>query len=96
VTEEKVERPIIKCQGQVVNVRLPHLHERPEQGKLSTISLTTQETSQLGYLYLRQSQGYPLGYMFEIEIKLHRIPSKEFFVRQGWKSIPNTNGVNPV
>ena len=94
--EEEAERTVIKCQGQVVNVRLPRVNEDPDQGGISTIALSTPEVSQLGYLYLRQPQDYSLGFVFEIEITLHRIPSDKFFDKRGLKRMPITNGANPI
>jgi len=96
MSEEKAERNAIRCQGQVMNVRLPLINEAPEQGGISTIVLSTPEVPQMGYLYLRQLQGYDLGFVFEVEVTLNRMPAEEFFDKRGLKPRPRTNGVAPV
>ena len=96
MSEEKAERPVIKCQGQVITARLPNPNENPEQGRISTIALSTPGSPRLGYLYLRQIQGYRLGFVFEVEITLRRIPEEEFYTQRGLKPRPETTGVEPV
>ena len=96
MSDEKAERPVIKCQGQVVNVRLPRPNENPKEGRISTIALSTPGVPQIGYLYLRQLQGYRLGFAFAVEVTLHRIPDDKFYDKRDLKPRPETGGVEPV
>lgn len=97
MSDEKAERPVIKCQGQVTLARLPNPNENPERGRISTLALSTLgRSSPVGYLYLRQREGYRLGFVFEVEITLRRIPEEEFYAQRGLKPRPETAGVKPV
>jgi len=92
--DEMTKKKKIKCQGQVINARLPFRFEG--SGVLSTISLMTKDNRDLGFLYLRRGEEHYLGNFYDIEITLKPTTNKEFLQKRGLRPFPETKETQPV